>query len=64
MIPLPYGEHLLHIVCGMSRRCNDPVFKLSPEDPYICMKVHMVPGVFTNSFKIERVDPATMPPLR
>ena len=61
IIPLPYGEYKLHIVCGMNRKCNDPVIRLSPEDPYVCMKVHMKMGFFANSFIIERVDPSTMP---
>lgn len=61
VIPLPYGDYKLHVVCGMNRKCNDPVFRLSPEDPYVCVKVHMKPGFIQNSFVIERVDPATMP---
>ncbi len=60
-IPLPFGEYKMHIVCGMSRKCNDPVFTLSPEDPFICTKVHMNMGFIQNSFVIERVDPSTMP---
>ena len=40
-IPLPYGDYKLHIVCGMNRKCNDPVLRLTPEDPFICLKVHM-----------------------
>ena len=59
--PLPYGEYMVHIACGMNRKCNDPVLKLTPEDPNICMKVHMKAGFFQNSFILERVDPSTMP---
>lgn len=61
VIPLPYGEYKLHVVCGMNRKCNDPVFRLSPEDPYVCVKVHMKMGFIQNKFIVERVDPATMP---
>ena len=61
LIPLPYGDYKLHLVSGMSRKCNDPVFRLSPEDPYICFKVHMQMGFLQNKFILERVDPSTMP---
>lgn len=60
-IPLPYGDYKLHIVCGMNRRCNDPILHICPEDPFICLKVHMKMGFVQNSFVIERVDPSTMP---
>ncbi len=43
-LPLPYGEYKLHIVCGMNRKCNDPVIRLSPEDPFVCVKVHINMG--------------------
>ncbi len=61
VIPLPYGQYKLHIVCGLSRKCNDPIIDLTPEDPYVCLKVHMNMGFFQNKFVIERVDPSTMP---
>ena len=60
-IPLPYGEYKLHVVCGMNRKCNDPVIRLTPEDPFVCLKVHMKMGFIQNSFILERVDPSTMP---
>ena len=60
-IPLPYGEYKIHVVCGMNRKCNDPVIKLSAEDPNVCLKVHMKMGFIQNSFILERVDPSTMP---
>ena len=45
----------------MNRRCSDPALRLTPEDPFICLKVHMKMGFVQNSFIIERVDPSTMP---
>ena len=60
-IPLPYGDYKMHIVCGMNRKCNDPVIHLGPEDPFVCLKVHMNMGFIQNKFVIERVDPSTMP---
>ena len=59
--PLPYGEYKMHIVCGMNRKCNDPVIKLTPEEKHVCLKVHMKMGFVQNSFILERVDPSTMP---
>lgn len=61
IIPLPYGDYKMHVVCGMNRRCNDPIIRLSPQDPYVCLKVHMKMGFWQNQFILERVDPATMP---
>ena len=61
VLPLPYGSYKLHVVCGMNRKCNDPVVTLSPEDPRVCMKVHMKMGFVQNTFLLERVDPSTMP---
>lgn len=60
-IPLPYGHYTLHVVSGVSRKCNDPEFDLSEQEPTICMKVHLKPGVIRNSFVVERADPSTMP---
>ena len=60
-LPLPYGEYKLHIVCGMNRKCNGPVIKLSPEDPFVCVKVHINMGFIQNKLVIERADPSTMP---
>ena len=61
VFPLPYGEYKMHIVCGMNRKCNDPIINLTAEDSYVCMKVYMKPGFISNKFIIERVDPSTMP---
>ena len=54
-------EYKLHIVCGMNRKCNDPVIRLSPEDPFVCVKVHINMGFIQNKLVIERADPSTMP---
>ncbi len=59
--PLPYGDYKFHIACGMNRKCNDPIIKLSEDDPFVCLKVHMKMGFIQNSFIIERADPSTMP---
>ena len=59
--PLPYGSYKMHIVCGMNRKCNDPVIELTPQDNDVCLKVHIKMGLFRNSFIIERADPSSMP---
>lgn len=30
-IPVPFGTHTLHITCGMTRRCQDLTFTLTPQ---------------------------------
>ena len=59
--PLPYGDYMIHITCGMNRKCNDPVVRLTPDNPLACMKVHLKPGFFQNSCILESADPSTMP---
>lgn len=61
ILPLPYGSYRLHIVCGMNRQCNDPVIRLTPKDPFVCLKVHVRLGFNSNRYIIQRVDPDTMP---
>lgn len=61
VFPLPYGDYKLHIVCGANRKCNDPVITLTPQDPHVCLKVHIKMGFIRNSFILERVNPSEMP---
>ncbi len=63
MIPLPLGSYNLHFVMGMSRRCEDIVVNLTPENPQSFVKVHMVPGFWVNKFVPEIVRPEEMPPM-
>lgn len=60
-IPVPYGTYKLHMTCGMNRKCNDPVFEVTPQDPHICAKVHIKMGAFTNKLVVERAEPDSMP---
>lgn len=60
-IPLPYGNYKLHMTAGMSRKCRDLEFTVSPEDPYICAKVHLKMGFISNTVVPERVAPSEMP---
>ena len=63
MIPLPYGSYNLHFVQGISRRCEDLVVHLTPENPHGFVKVHMRPGVFSNTYVPEFARPEEMPPM-
>ena len=60
-IPLNYGPHNLHIAVGMSRRCNDYKFVLTPENRFAYAKVWIKPGFWTNSFVIEPATFEEMP---
>ena len=58
-VVLPYGPHQIHMTHTTTRFCNDPVFYLTPEDPYICCKAHFAKGGFTVA--VERVAPESLP---
>lgn len=60
-IPLPYGNYNLHIAIGISRKCNDLLFTLSPNVPVMYAKTYIKPGFWTNSFGIEVASPDEMP---
>ncbi len=62
LIPLPFGDYMVHMVLNMNRKCNDPVIKLTPEKPVAYLKAHVRVGAFVNSMIIEPADPASMPP--
>lgn len=60
-IPLNYGTYTLHIAVGVSRKCNDLTFTLTPQAPVMCAKTYIKPGFWTNSFGIEPARPEEMP---
>lgn len=55
--PLPYGTYTFHCAVGMSRKCNDPVITLNPQNRVEYKKVYIKPGAWANSFIIESIDP-------
>ena len=61
IFPLPYGTYNLHIAVGMSRKCNDLLFTLTPETPRMYAKTYIKPGFWSNSFGIEVATPDEMP---
>lgn len=60
-IPVNFGEHKLHVACGMNRKCRDLIFSITPETPFGYAKVYMKPGFWANSFVIEPATQADMP---
>ncbi len=61
LIPIPFGNHQLHMTCGMTRRCQDLLFNVAPESPNVYVKAHIKPGFWTNTIIVEFADPAEMP---
>jgi hypothetical protein len=60
-IPVPFGMHTLHITCGMTRRCQDLTFTLTPQAPVAYVKAHIKMGVWSNTIIIEPAMPSEMP---
>ena len=61
MFPVKYGTYTLHVAVGMSRKCNDYTFTLSPENRFANAKVWIKPGFWANSFVIEPATADEMP---
>lgn len=60
-IPLPFGTYTLHITCGMTRKCSDLTFTLTPQAPCAYVKARIKMGAFTNKIMIEPALPSEMP---
>ena len=60
-IPLPYGEHNIHVAVGMSRSCTDLRVNLTPNNRIAYAKVRIKPGFWANSFVVEPSTAAEMP---
>lgn len=60
-IPLPYGTYTLHVAMGMSRKCKDLTFTLTPQAPVMYAKTRITLGVWSNTFIIEPARPEEMP---
>ncbi|MBR3423996.1 MAG: zinc-ribbon domain-containing protein [Clostridia bacterium] len=58
-ISVPYGQHKVHVTHTTTRKCNDPVFTVSPEYPYVWCKAHFSKGGF--SITVEQANPQDMP---
>lgn len=60
-IPLPMGMHTLHMTCGMTRRCEDLTFTLTPEAPAAYVKASIRMGFWSNTIHLTPADPSEMP---
>jgi len=60
-IVLPYGTHNLHMAHGMSRKCTDFTFTITPQSNYAYAKAHIKAGFVSNTVVIEPANPADMP---
>ena len=58
-ISVPYGTHKIHMTHTTTRACNDPIFNLTPQTPYVCLKARFAAGGFR--IAVEPADPGTMP---
>lgn len=58
-ISVPYGQHIVHVTHTTTRKCNDPVFTVSPEYPYVWCKAHFSKGGF--AITVEQANPQDMP---
>lgn len=61
-IPVAYGSYTLHFTCGATRRCQDLVVNITPENPVAYVKARIKPGFWTNSIIAEPASPQDMPP--
>ena len=58
-ISVPYGPHKVHVTHTTTRKCNDPVFTVTPEMPYAWCKAHFSSGGF--AITVEQAAPSEMP---
>ena len=58
-ISVPYGPHKVHVTHTSTRKCNDPVYTVTPEYPYAWCKAHFTKGGF--AIEVEQADPSEMP---
>ncbi|MBR3300500.1 MAG: zinc ribbon domain-containing protein [Clostridia bacterium] len=58
-LSVPYGAHMLHMTHTATRVCNDPVFNITPEYPYVWCKARFVSAGF--QIRIDPASPDSMP---
>ena len=58
-VAVPFGRHKIHMTHTTTRACNDPVFDVTPQTPYVFCKAHFAAGGFR--IAVEPADPASMP---
>jgi len=58
-ISVPYGQHKVHVTHTTTRVCNDPIFTVTPQNPYVWCKAHFSSAGFT--ITVEPAAPDSMP---
>ena len=58
-ISVPYGRHKVHVTHTTTRKCNDPVFEITPDQPCVWCKAHFSAAGF--KITVEQADPKDMP---
>ena len=58
-ISVPFGKHKVHVTHTTTRKCNDPVFEVTPENPCVWCKAHFSAAGF--KITVEQADPKDMP---
>ena len=61
VIPVPFGSYNIHMTCGATRKCQDLVCTVSPENPACYIKGRIKAGFWTNRILIEPANPQEMP---
>ena len=58
-VSVPFGAHKVHITHTSTRKCNDPVFTVTPQAPYVWCKAHFTKAGF--AIQVDQADPESMP---
>ncbi len=58
-LSVPFGMHKVHVTHTTTRSCNDPVYTVTPEYPYVWCKAHFSKGGF--GITVEQANPQDMP---
>ncbi len=58
-VSVPFGSHKVHVTHTTTRKCNDPVFTVTPQSPYVFCKAHFSGGGFR--IAVEPASPSEMP---
>ena len=58
-ISVPFGNHKVHVTHTTTRKCNDPVYSVTPQNPCVWCKAHFSAAGF--KITVEQANPQDMP---
>lgn len=58
-IKVPFGSHKIHVTHTTTRKCNDPIVTVTPENPHVFYKAHFSKAGF--AIAVEPASPDDMP---